>query len=241
MVLHDFLAFGFDHDAGEGFGSGVADDDAAGVDEVGFGFGDGGDDGGERVERELFADLDVEDDLRVVGEVGDELVKGFAAAVDDVEDEEGGEEAVSGGGLGGEEDVAGLLAAEGGAGAAHLFEDILVADGGSEHADAGAGEGGFEAHVGHGGGDDDVVVEEAAVLEVAGAEEENSVAVDDVAELVGEHGSVGVAVEGEAEGGVADFGLGGDDFGVQGTAELVDIAAVGGGVSDFDGAVEGLE
>jgi hypothetical protein len=40
-------------------------------------------------------------------------------------------------------------------GCEHLFEDVLVADGGAEHADAGAGEGGFEAHVGHGGGDDE--------------------------------------------------------------------------------------
>ena len=38
----------------------------------------------------------------------------------------------------GEDDVAGLLAAERGAGGEHLFEDIFVADGGAEHFDAGA-------------------------------------------------------------------------------------------------------
>ena len=46
--------------------------------EVGFGGGDGGDDGGEGVEREFFADLYVEDDLRVVGQVGDELAERLA-------------------------------------------------------------------------------------------------------------------------------------------------------------------
>ena len=163
------------------------------------------------------------------------------AAVDDVEDQQRGEEAVAGGGAGGEEDVAGLLAAERGAGVAHLFEDVLVADGGAEHADAGAGEGGFEAHVGHGGGDDEVVGELAAGLEVAGAGEHDGVAVDDVAVLVGEEGAVGVAVEGDAHGGAGDFDLGGDDLGVEGAAVLVDVAAVGGGVGDVDGAVEGFE
>ncbi len=31
VALHGFVAFGFDHDAGQGFGAAVADDDAAGV------------------------------------------------------------------------------------------------------------------------------------------------------------------------------------------------------------------
>lgn len=112
VVVHGFGAFGFDHDAGEGFGAGVADDYAAGGGQVGFGGGDGGDDGGEGVEGELLADLYVEDDLRVVGEVGDELAEGLAAAVDQIKDKKRGEEAVAGGGAGGEEDVAGLLAAQ---------------------------------------------------------------------------------------------------------------------------------
>ena len=159
----------------------------------------------------------------------------------EVEDQEGGEEAVAGGGDGGKEDVAGLLAAERGAGVAHLFEDVLVAYGGAEHADAGAGEGGFEAHVGHGGGDDDVVGEFAAGLEVAGAGEHDGVTVDDVAALVGEEGAVGIAVEGDAHGGAGDFNLGGDDLGVEGAAVLVDVAAVGRSVGDLDGAVEGVE
>ncbi len=211
------------------------------VGEVGFGGGDGGDDGGEGVERELFADLYVDDDLGEVGEVGDELAEGLAAAVDEVEDKQRGEQAVAGGGAGGEEDVAGLLAAEGGAGVAHLFEDVLVADGGAEHADAGAGEGGFEAHVGHGGGDDEVVGEHAAGLEVAGA---GSMMASPLTTLPfssakrARSASPSKVMPMEASG---DFDLGGDDLGVEGAAVLVDVAAVGGGVGDVDGAVEGFE
>ena len=79
-----------------------------------FGGADGGDDGGDGVEGLFLADFDVDDDLREDLEVGGELVDGFAGAGDEVEDDEGGEEAVAGGGEMGEEDVAGLLAAEGG-------------------------------------------------------------------------------------------------------------------------------
>ncbi len=203
-----------------------------------FGGGDGGGDGGDGFERLLFADLDVDDDLGEGLEVGGEFGEGLAGAVDDVEDEEGGEQAVAGGGAAGEDDVAGLLAAEGGAGGEHLLEDVLVADGGAEHRDAGALEGGFEAHVGHGGGDDGGVGEQAAGVEVAGGEEQDGVAVDDVAVLVGEEGAVGVAVEGDADGGFVLDDFGGDDFGVEGAAVLVDVAAVGRGVGDDDFAAE---
>ena len=99
----------------------------------------------------------------------------------------------------GQEDVAGLLAAEGGVLLEHFFEDVAVADGGAEHADAAALEGGFEAHVGHGGGDDEVAGEQAAGFEVACGHEQDGVAVDDVVVCAGEHAAVGVAVEGEAD------------------------------------------
>ena len=158
----------------------------------------------------------------------------LAGAVDDVEQQERGEEAVAGGGAAGEDDVAGLFAAEGGAGGEHLLEDVLVADGGAEHLDAAALEGGFEAHVGHGGGDDGGVGEEAEGLEVAGGEQEDGVAVDDVAVLVGEEGAVGVAVEGDAHGGFLRDDFGGDDVGVERAAVLVDVAAVGAGVGEDD-------
>jgi hypothetical protein len=163
----------------------------------------------------LGADVHVDDDLGEGLEVGGELGEGLAAAVDDVEQQERGEQAVAGGGAAGEDDVAGLFAAEGCAGGEHLLEDVLVADGGAEHLDLGALERGFEAHVGHGGGDDGGVGEQAAGGEVAGGEQQDGVAVDDFAGFVGEEGAVGVAVEGDAHGGFVGDDFGGDDFGVE--------------------------
>jgi hypothetical protein len=81
----------------------------------------------------------------------------------------------------------------------HLLEDVAVADGGAQHADAAALEGRFKTHVGHGGGDDQVAGEQAAGFEVAGGHQQNGVAVEDVVVRAGQHAAVGVAVEGEAE------------------------------------------
>ena len=128
----------------------------------------------------FFADFYVDDDLGEDLEVGGQLFNGFAGAGDEVEDDEGGEEAVAGGGEMRQEDVTGLLAAEGGVLLEHFFEDVAVADGGAEHADAGALESGLKAHVGHDGGYDQVFSEQAAGFEVAGGDEEDGVAVDDV-------------------------------------------------------------
>ncbi len=82
--------------------------------------------------------------------------------------------------------------------------------------------------LGHGGGDHGVVGEEAEGLEVAAGEEQDGVAVDDVAVLVGEEGAVGVAVEGDAHGSLMRDNLAGYDAGMEGAAVLVDVAAVGG-------------
>ena len=120
-----------------------------------------------------------------------------------------------------------IVAAEGCAGGEHLFEDVLVADGGAEHLDLGALERGFEAHVGHGGGDDGSIGEQAVGGEVAGGQQKDSIAVDDFAVLIGEEGAVGVAVEGEADACAAGLDGGGDDLRVQGAAVEVDVASVG--------------
>ncbi len=75
-------------------------------------------------------------------------------------------------------------------------------------------------------------------LQIAGGEEEDGVAVDDTAILVGEEGAVGVAVEGDAHGGPKVTNGARDDLRVQGTAVLVDIATVGRGVGDDDFTAE---
>src|ERR1017187_10387632 len=58
VVAHLGFAFGFDHDAGEGFGAGVADDYAAGILQVFFGGADGGGYGGSRLAVGSLGELD---------------------------------------------------------------------------------------------------------------------------------------------------------------------------------------
>ncbi len=63
MVVGGFFGFGFDHDAGQRFCAGVADDYAAGILEVFFSGADGLGYGGDGIEGPLFADVDVDGDL----------------------------------------------------------------------------------------------------------------------------------------------------------------------------------
>ena len=66
------VVFGFDHDASELLGAGIAEDDAAIFAEGGLGFGEGAGDFGESFERGLRFYFDVDDRLRVVLEAFDE-------------------------------------------------------------------------------------------------------------------------------------------------------------------------
>ncbi len=240
-AAHGGLVFGFDHDASQFLCSGVANYDSAAVAEFGFGRLERLREAGDGVERGLVLDADVDDGLRVGLEVLDQGAEGAARVIHHVEDDEGGEQAVAGGGAVGEDDVAGLFAAEDGARLLHFFEDVFVADGGAEHADAVAREEILEAHVGHGGGDNRVVSEAAFLLKGKRGEQEDAVAVDDAAFGGGEEDAVGVAVEGDAEVGVANHDFGGGNFGVEGAAIVVDIAAVGSGVGGVDVGTHGAE
>ena len=134
--------------------------------------------------------------------------------------------------------MAGLFSSQRCAGGQHLFEDVLVADGGAQHSDPRALERGFQAHVGHGRRHDRGVGQQAASGEVAGREQQDGVAVDDVAVRIGKHGAVGVSVEGNSHRGVVLDDLGGDGRGIERAAVLVDVAAIGRGVSEDDCAGE---
>ena len=111
VALHVGVVFGFDHDAGERLGAGVAKHDAAGFAERGLGVGEGAGDFGERIERRLGAHFYVDDGLRVVLETVDEVVE-RAVHGNERGDLDGGEQAVAGGGVIQKNDVAGLLAAQ---------------------------------------------------------------------------------------------------------------------------------
>ena len=200
-------------------------------------------DGGDGFERLLLAHLHVDDDLRKDLEIGGELVDGFAGAGDQIEHDKGGEQAVAGGGQMREEDVAGLLAAEGRVVLLHLFQHVAVAHRRAQHADAAALERGFEAHVGHGGGDDQIACQHAARLQVARGHQQDGVAVDHVALRAGQHAAVGVAVKSQANICAARSCTScGDEFGMQRPAVGIDVAAVGRDVEQGDlGVAIGIE
>ena len=149
-----FFGCGFYHDSGQGFCAGVANDYSSGVSQVFFGGTDGLGYGGDGIEGALFADVDVDGDLRKDSQVGGQLGDRLSGAGHEIEDEEGSEKAVASGGEMRKKNVAGLLTAKSGVVDEHLFEDVTVSYGGAQHADAAATEGCFKTHVGHGRGDD---------------------------------------------------------------------------------------
>ena len=117
---HAVFGFGFDHDAGEGFGAGIADDDAAVAVQFLLGGFDDVTDFGDLGERYLLAHADVLDSLGKDFEVADEIGERMTCPSHDLHDAEGGEQSVAGRGVAvAEEDVSGLFAAESGAGLLH--------------------------------------------------------------------------------------------------------------------------
>jgi len=232
--------FGFNHDAREGFGAGIAEDDAAVVAESGLGFGESAGDFGNGVERGLGFYFYVDDELRVILEAGDEMLEA-ATKRDERSDFDGGEKAVASGAVFKKDDVAGLFAAENVAAAEHFFEDVAVADVGAGKNDVFAGEDAFETEIGHGSGDDAIAFELALHFEEAGGGEEDAVAVDDASRIGDEERAVGIAIEGDAE-----LGFFFDDallqaFEMERAAAGVDVAAIGRRAHGDDIGAEGAK
>ena len=82
---------------------------------------------------------------------------------------------------------------------AERLEHVAVADRRLDHVDAGGLHRQAEPEVGHHGDDDRVVAQRAPVAQVAGADGDDVVAVDDGPGVVDGHRAVGVTVEGQPE------------------------------------------
>src|SRR5436190_23303910 len=103
---------------------------------------------GDLREWHFFADTDVLDSLREYFQVADQVCQRLVRANDDVQQAEGGKEAVASRGVSiAEDDVAGLLAAQGGAGFQHLLQNVFIANISAEHADAGVLKRDLETHI----------------------------------------------------------------------------------------------
>ncbi len=106
---------------------------------------------------------------------------------------------VAGGRVVGQDDVAGLLAAEVVAVEAHVLQHVAVADGGAGQRQADGGEVALQPEVGHQRRHDAGLAELAVLLPVGGDRRHQLVAVDDPAGLVDDQHAVGVSVERDAD------------------------------------------
>jgi hypothetical protein len=220
------IVFGFDHDAGELFGAGIAEDHAAIFAEDGLRFGEGAGNFGKSFQWGLGFHFHVDDDLRVVLEA---LDQGFDFAVhgDERGDFNGGEKAVAGGAVFEKNDVAGLLAADDVAAAKHFFKHVAIADGSAGERNAFAGQDTFEAEIGHGCGHDAIAVELVLGFKMTCDSQENAVAVNNLSRFADKEGAVGIAVEGHAELGALGEHAFLQTIEMERTASGVDVAAIG--------------
>lgn len=232
--------FSFNHDAGELFRSGIAEDDATIFAECGLGFGEGAGNFGKSFEGRFGFYFYIDDGLRVVLEALDERFD-FAVHGDERGDFYGGEKAVAGGTVIKKNDVAGLLATDDVAAAEHFFENIAIADGSAGESDAFAGEDTFESKIGHGSGDNTVAFELILRLEMTSDGEEDAVAVDDFPGLADEEGAIGIAIESDPK----PAALRNDPllqaFEMQRSTTIIDVAAIRGHAHGDDICAEGAK
>src|SRR5271165_4552131 len=136
------------------------------------------------------------------------------------------------------EDMPGLLAAERSGVFLHHLEYVFVADRRAQHGDLVASQSGFKAHVGHRGGHYQISFQQIPGLEIVCSEQEDGISIDNVAAAVGEERAVGIAVKGGSDIGIAGFGFGGNDLGMQRAAVRVDVAAVRSRMGELDASAE---
>src|SRR6185437_4476710 len=147
-------------------------------------------------------------------------------ALDHREHLQGCDEAVAGGGVVGQDDVAGRLAADVVALRAHLLDHVTVADRRAHEAQALRGEMPLETEIRDHGRDDARILQAAVFLPALGDDGEQLVAVDDMPALVDDEHAVGVAVERNADVGAHLAHLARQRVEIGRAAVLVDVEAV---------------
>src|SRR5579863_1987753 len=83
MAAHDCFALGLNHDTGQRLCTAIANDDPAGVLELFFGSADARSDGRNRIERLLFSNFYVDDDLGKHLEISGQLVNALSGTRDE--------------------------------------------------------------------------------------------------------------------------------------------------------------
>jgi hypothetical protein len=137
-----------------------------------------------------------------------------------------GDKTVAGGGVVGQNNVAGGLAAEIVAAAQHLLQHIAVADRRAHEFDALAFEEALQPEIRHHGGDDAGLGEPAVFLPALRNHREQLVAIDHMSALIDQDDAVGIAVERDTDVGAHFAHLAAERFRRGGSAFLVDVEAV---------------
>ncbi len=214
------------HDPDHRLGAGIADHQPAFGTEPRLGGGNRAFDAG-RFERAAIAEAHIAQQLRYRLEHPAHLARLPPGLDDRRQDLQRRDQPVAGRRVIAQDDVAGLLAAEIAAKAAHLFDDIAVADPGAVQTDALPGEIMLEAEIRHDRGDQRAAREAVAMRQLGRDQRHQLIAVENDAALVGDDQPVGVAVERDADVGAPRQHLAPHVFRRQRAAFAVDVEAVG--------------
>ena len=181
----------------------------------------------DRLDVLLLAHAHVPQHLRVHEQLAPQLRQRAARVPDDLQDLERGEEAVARGLVVEEDDVAALLTAQVRPAPFHLLEHVAVAHRGAHQRDAELAQRDLQAHVAHHGRHHGAALEPARALQVPRGQEQDVVAVDDLARFVRQDAAVPVPVEGQPGVGAHPPHQIGYALGGRGAAVPVDVAAIG--------------
>lgn len=216
----------FDEDTQFVLGPGIADEMAAGITEGRICLADLFLQGMQLAQGHAGTDLQVHQGLGIFAHTRGEVGQGGALLPHEPQDLQGAEDAIARRSVISEDEVAGVLSPERITALAEGFDDVAVADGRGDHADAGLAHGFVQAEVRHHGADHRVAAEFALFLQGKRAERQDAVTGHAGPAGVAEDHPVGVTVERDADIGSLLFDDLAGKFGIKGADSGVDVDAV---------------
>ena len=202
-IFHIFLAdsqtFGFHHNTDQRFRAGLPDQNSAGISQLGGNFGNSGLDIRICLSNGLIRDLDVLQNLGIDRETFAQLAQGLLPGLHNFRNLETGEDALTGGGILGEDDMTGLLAAQTAAVLHHIFVNIFVTDFGFGIFDTQFVKCLVQTEVAHNRSDNGIHQQLATFLHIPAVDVKNMVSGDNIALFVHAQAAVSIAVVGKAD------------------------------------------
>ena len=169
---------------------------------------------------------DIDQKLRIAGHQFIQLRCFLAGLHEGTKYLRGGDESVTGGGKVAEDDVTGLLAADIMTVGPHILKDIAVTDAGDFYLYTGLLQCLMEADIGHDGAYYGIVFQGSGCLHSQGADDEDVVAVEDIALFIYAEAAVSIAVVGNTDIGTVFLDSRLQTLQMGGAAAVVDIYSV---------------